>query len=127
MAHSRIGENCDVLAWPHYLRLIEGADIIAFWDVFGEIIKKNMLKEQHRVVVPDGGLHQSLGICRRADCHNFDAWHRVEVGLQALAVLSPQLTAHTPRTSYNCGDGVIAAACIAEHPHVIGYLVKGKQ
>ena len=86
-----------------------------------------MLKEQHGIVVANGGLHQALGIRGRAHRHDLDAGHGMEIGLEALAVLGSELTAHTARPPHHRRNGVVAATGVAEHSHVVGDLVEGEQ
>ena len=86
-----------------------------------------MLKKQHRVVVTDGGFEQALGIGGGAARHDPDAGHGVEIGLQPLAVLCPQLPSHAPWSPHHHGNGVVAAAGVAQHAHVVGNLVEGQE
>jgi len=51
----------------------------------------------------------------------------MEVGLQPLAVLSAKLTTHTAGAAHHGGNGEVAAAGVAEHPHVVGDLVEGQE
>ena len=82
------------------------------------------------------------GIKALLDAHDDDTLHRlmtnlagndldsgngVEVSLEALAVLSSELTAHSTGTTHHSGNREIAAACVTQHPHVVGDLIEGEQ
>ena len=60
-----------------------------------------MLEEDDGVVRADGRLEQGLGVGDRGAGNQLDARDALEVGLQTLAVLSPQLPAHTPWSPNN--------------------------
>ena len=51
----------------------------------------------------------------------------MEVGLEPLAVLSPQLATHPAGAADHGGNGEVAAAGVAQHAHVVGDLVEGQQ
>ncbi len=127
VTHAGVGEQGDVLALPHHLGFVEGEGVLPFRQFFAEVVEEHVLKKEHRVVVANGRLHQPLGVGGGAASHDLDPRHSVEVGLQALAVLGSELTAHTTRTAHHGGDGEVAAAGVAQHPHVVGDLVEGQQ
>ena len=107
--------------------MVEGTDVIALGNIFGEVVKQDVLKKEHRVVIPNGGLHQAFGIGGGTDRHDFDAWHSVEIGLKPLAVFCAQLAADPTGATHNGGNCVIATTRVAQHPHVVGDLVEGEQ
>ena len=51
----------------------------------------------------------------------------MEIGLKSLAVLSAQLATNPAWPPHDSGNGVITAAGVTQHPHVVGDLVEGKQ
>ena len=63
-----------------------------------DVVQQDVLKEDDGVVGADGRLEQGLGVGDRGAGHQLHAWDALEVGLQALAVLSPQLPAHASRS-----------------------------
>ena len=86
-----------------------------------------MLEEEHGVVVANRGLHQAFLIGGRSAGHDLDAWNSMEVGLKPLAVLSAKLTPNTAGAAHHGGNGEVAPAGVAEHPHVVGDLVEGQE
>ena len=86
-----------------------------------------MLEKEHRVVVTDGGLHQPLGIGGRAAGDDLDAGDSMEISLKPLAVLGTELPPHPTGATHHRGNGEIAAAGVAQHPHVVGDLVEGQE
>ena len=127
VAHARIGQDRHVLAFPHHIGLVEGADVVARGDLFAEVVEQHVLKKQHRIVIPNRRLHQPLGVGGCAHGHDLDAGHGVEIGLEPLAVFGAKLAAHATGPPHHGGNRVVAAAGVAQHPHVVGDLVEGEQ
>ena len=127
VAHAGVGQDRDVAAFLDQIGLVQGTGVVPFRNLFREVVKQHVLEEQHGVVVANRRLHQALGVRWGADRHDLDAGHRMEVGLEALAVLSPELTAHAAGTANHGGNREVAATGVAEHPHVVGDLVEREQ
>ena len=77
-------------------------------------VKQLVLEENHRVVVPDGGGQQPLGLVGRGGGHHHQARNVGEPRLQALAVLRGQPDAAPLRPADDEGHGIPAAQHVAE-------------
>lgn len=63
-----------------------------------DIVQEDVLEEDDGVVTSDGRLEQGLGVGHSGAGNQLHSRNTLEVALQPLAVLSPQLPPHTPRT-----------------------------
>ena len=119
-----MGDDGKVGAQALHVGDAEGHDVIFVRDLALVVIKNRVLHHVDRVVVTDGGLHQSLGIVRGGRADDLDARVGGEDGLGRVRVGSADVGAAVGRTADDDGAVDEATGHVADVAGVVHDLVK---
>ena len=89
---------------PLDVRHAQGNQVLTLGNFAARAIKHFRLDENNRIVVADGSLEQTLGVCRRGGSHNFQPRHMAEPRFQRLRVLRGELVAGAARVREQPGE-----------------------
>mmetsp|Transcript_3993 Transcript_3993/g.12014 ORF Transcript_3993/g.12014 Transcript_3993/m.12014 type:complete len:299 (-) Transcript_3993:218-1114(-) len=127
VAHPAVAQDGDVRALPHDLGPVELLHLVLAAHGPLDVVQEHVLKEDDGVVRPDGRLEQRLGVPGRGASHKLHSRDGLEVRLEPLRVLRPELPSHASRATDHHRDLVLSSRRVVEHAAVVGDLVEGQE
>src|SRR5215813_2204802 len=126
--HAHVRDDGDVGALAAHDGLAEGnQEVGVLRDFAFDVVERLGLDEDHRVVVADRRLQQSLGVHRRGRPHDLEAGHVIEVHLHRLRVLRGELVRGTAGAADDDRHVVLAAGHVAEFRRRVHDLIERQQ
>ena len=108
------GDDGQVPARPLHVRRTQGDGVLPIGDLLLVGVQQLVFQEHYRVVVPDSGLQQALGVGSGAGGHHLQSREVAEEILQALGMLAcvPATGAHGRPQDH--GDAALSAGHVAD-------------
>jgi hypothetical protein len=122
-----VADEGDVAARSLDVGLADRNDVITLGHLALQVVEHLPLEHDHRIVVANGALEETLGVGRRRGRHDLEAGDVRVPALERLGVLRPELQRRAPRPAEHDRHRELAARHVAHLGGGVDDLVDGQQ